>query len=81
MEHNQNRSYSRALEIEYRVFCRMVQRSDVVEGVTAVLIDKRHAPSWDPPTLEAVTPAFVDALFRPLQPSESGYPELQLNVQ
>lgn len=36
---------------------------DLVEGIRAQLIDKDRTPRWDPPTLAAVDPAAVEALF------------------
>lgn len=42
-----------------------VGNPNFLEGVRARLIDKDHAPRWEPPTLEGVTDAMVDAFFQP----------------
>jgi len=41
---------------------------DVVEGIRALLIDKDNQPRWNPATLDAVTPAMIDAFFAPKWP-------------
>jgi enoyl-CoA hydratase/carnithine racemase len=51
---------------------RMVQhcfvQGDFIEGVRALLIDKDNSPRWNPPTLDAVSEAMVDAFFAPPPP-------------
>jgi hypothetical protein len=37
--------------------------SETVEGIRALVIDKDHAPKWNPARIEEVTPAMVDAYF------------------
>jgi tetratricopeptide (TPR) repeat protein len=49
------------MAMEYRIGARVVQRHDFLEGVRAVIVDKDNAPKWDPPTLEGVTDAMLDA--------------------
>jgi enoyl-CoA hydratase/carnithine racemase len=39
------------------------KHSDTVEGIRALVIDKDHAPKWQPERIEDVTPAMVDAFF------------------
>jgi enoyl-CoA hydratase len=39
---------------------------DFIEGVRALIVDKDNSPKWDPPTPEAVTDAWIDAIFAPL---------------
>jgi enoyl-CoA hydratase len=51
---------------EYAVATRIVQRPDIVEGVRAVIIDKDHAPRWNPATPEAVSDGMIDRIFAPL---------------
>ena len=54
------------MAMEYRIGSRVLLRPDFAEGVRAVIIDKDHAPRWDPPTAEAVTDDLIDAIFAPL---------------
>ncbi len=37
--------------------------SETVEGIRALAVDKDHAPRWNPPRIEDVTPAMVAAFF------------------
>jgi enoyl-CoA hydratase/carnithine racemase len=39
------------------------RHSDTVEGIRALVIDKDHAPYWQPARIEDVTPAMVDVFF------------------
>ena len=39
------------------------KRSDTVEGIRALVIDKDHTPKWQPERIKDVTPAMVDAFF------------------
>ena len=55
---------------EYAVVTRIVQRPDIVEGVRAVIVDKDHAPKWDPATPEAVSDHMIDRIFAPLSPAD-----------
>lgn len=59
---------------EYAVGCRVVQRHDFLEGVRAVIIDKDHAPRWDPATPEGVTDHVIDQIFAPLPEDEAWKP-------
>jgi enoyl-CoA hydratase len=51
------------LVMEYRLTQACLARHDFYEGIRAVLIDKDHAPKWEPETLEGVTPELVAAHF------------------
>ena len=58
--------FDEAMRLEYRIVRRILEGHDVSERVRAVLIDKDHAPRWDPPTLEEVDDAAIEAHFAPL---------------
>lgn len=59
-------SLKEVLEIDYRIAGRMLFRSDLGEGVRALLIDKDQNPRWQPASLDAVDPAEVANCFAPL---------------
>jgi enoyl-CoA hydratase len=59
-------SFAQNMALEYRIGTRVVQRHDFLEGVGAVIVEKDNQPRWDPPTLEAVSEATLDAIFSPL---------------
>ena len=59
---------------EYAIGSRVVQMHDFIEGVRALIIDKDNRPKWDPPTPEAVTDDWIDAIFAPLPESEKWTP-------
>ncbi len=67
-------SFADEMAAEYRIAVRMVHRPDFIEGVRAVILDKDNAPRWDPPRLEAVTEAMVEALFAELPSDEEWTP-------
>jgi enoyl-CoA hydratase len=66
-------SLEEALRIEFRLAVRCLEGHDFAEGVRAVLVDKDHAPRWQPAAAASVTQAAVDAHFAPL----SGIEELR----
>src|SRR3546814_8286182 len=55
---------------EYAIGSRVVQMHDFLEGVRALIVDKDNSPKWNPPTAEAVTDAWIDAIFAPLPETE-----------
>ena len=67
-------SFADNMLMEYRIGCRVVMSHDFREGVRAVIVDKDNAPKWDPPALEGVTKAKLDAIFAPLASSEEWSP-------
>ena len=63
-------SLEECLNMEYRLTVRLYEHGEFLEGVRALIVDKDKAPRWNPPQLEAVTPAMVDAFFVPLPADE-----------
>ena len=62
-----NRSFEDSMTIEYRMSQRAMRPDhDFFEGVRALLIDKDQKPKWNPPTIDGVTPAMVEAHFKPV---------------
>ncbi|UNK80173.1 enoyl-CoA hydratase/isomerase family protein [Sphingopyxis granuli] len=59
---------------EYAIGSRVVQMHDFLEGVRALIVDKDNSPKWDPPTPEAVTDEWIDAIFAPLPEKEKWTP-------
>lgn len=58
------------MAMEYRLAARVLVRHDFAEGVRAVIVDKDHAPKWNPPTPEGVTDEELDAIFASLPANE-----------
>ncbi|MGF1592919.1 MAG: enoyl-CoA hydratase/isomerase family protein [Kiloniellaceae bacterium] len=58
--------FDQAMVQEYRLSQAFMAGGDFYEGIRAALIDKDNRPQWSPPELAAVTPAAVEAHFRPL---------------
>jgi enoyl-CoA hydratase/carnithine racemase len=62
-----NRSFEDTMTIEYRMAQHAMRPDhDFFEGVRALLIDKDQKPKWNPPTIEGVTRAMVEAHFKPV---------------
>lgn len=66
--------FAEELRIEYRLASRIIAEPDFAEGVRAVLVDKDHAPRWNPPAPEGISEAKLDALFAPLPPDQEWTP-------
>ena len=62
------------MAMEYRVGARVLVLPDFAEGVRAVIVDKDHAPSWNPATPEGVTDELLDAIFAPLGAADEWKP-------
>ncbi len=67
-------SFADEMAQEYAVASRVVQRHDFLEGVRAVIVDKDHAPRWQPATPDAVTEHVIDQIFAPLPSAEAWTP-------
>lgn len=70
----QAKSFAENMAMEYRVGARVVQRHDFLEGVRAVIVEKDHAPCWNPPTPEGVSETMLDAIFAALPSTEEWTP-------
>ena len=57
------------LRMERTMVRRCFEHGEVIEGVRALVIDKDHAPQWNPASLEMVTPEMVTRFF------ESAWPD------
>jgi enoyl-CoA hydratase len=67
-------SFAENMVMEYRIASRVLDRPDFPEGVRAVLVDKDHAPKWNPATPEGVSDELLDAIFAPLPPDQEWRP-------
>lgn len=67
-------SFAENMAMEYRIGARVVQRHDFIEGVRAVIVEKDHAPKWNPPTPAGVTETMLDGIFAPLPSTEEWTP-------
>jgi enoyl-CoA hydratase len=59
---------------EFAVAAHVVQRADFAEGVRAVIVDKDHAPRWQPATAAEVSGHLIDQIFAPLPAAEEWTP-------
>ncbi len=53
---------------EYRVSSASLKSHDFVEGIRAQIVDKDRNPTWNPPSLAAVTEQDVEQYFAPADP-------------
>jgi len=67
-------SFTSNMAMEYRIAARVLTLPDFAEGVRAVIVDKDHAPRWNPATPEAVTEDMLEAIFAPLPANEEWKP-------
>ena len=58
-------SLAQVFRLEYAVSIGCCLQPDFAEGVRALLVDKDRRPRWQPASLDAVTPALIDAHFVP----------------
>ncbi|HEY9567380.1 MAG TPA: enoyl-CoA hydratase/isomerase family protein [Thalassobaculum sp.] len=59
-------SLAEVLAMEYRMSQHCMEGTEFFEGIRAVLIDKDHAPKWNPASLEEVGEDLVERHFAPL---------------
>ena len=50
-------------ELELHLDRQWFERGDLIEGVRALIIDKDKSPKWNPPTLQALSPEYVESFF------------------
>ena len=62
------------LRMEFRIVARLLQHSDILEGIRAYIIEKDNAPHWKPSNSNEVSEAEIDAIFAPLPPTEEWTP-------
>lgn len=67
-------SFADNMAMEYRIGSRVLTLPDFAEGVRAVIVDKDHAPKWNPATPEGVSEEMLDAIFAPLPADEEWSP-------
>ena len=53
-----------ALDAEFALTRTTMAHPDFAEGVRAMVVDKDRKPAWQPPRIEDVNPATIEALFR-----------------
>ena len=58
-------SLADVFRLEFNAACGCAVHTDFAEGVRALLIDKDKSPKWQPATLDAVTPAWVEDHLKP----------------
>jgi enoyl-CoA hydratase len=71
----QTLSFRQVMAMDFRIVCRIGEGHDFYEGVRAVIIDKDHAPRWQPAKVEDLNPAAIGAYFAPLGADELFGPE------
>lgn len=58
------------LKGEFRLVQHVMAGHDFYEGIRAVLVDKDHAPKWNPASIAAVSAESIEAMFAPLDTEE-----------
>lgn len=66
MTTGRKQSLHECLKMEFRLAINHCIKSDLKEGVRALLIDKDMKPQWDPPSLQKVSDDHVDKFFKAL---------------
>lgn len=58
-------SLAEVFRLEYWASLGFCAHKDFAEGIRAVLVDKDRNPTWNPATIEEITPAFIEDHLRP----------------
>lgn len=66
LKRGKSMSLPECLKMEYRMACRVLDKTEFFEGVRAMLIDKDNKPKWNPATLAEVKDEDIQAYFEPL---------------
>jgi len=61
-----NLSFEAAMQLEFRIVSRIIQGTEFLEGIRAVVIDKDMKPQWQPARFEDIPKVDIDAYFAPL---------------
>jgi len=67
--------FGAALNVEYRIAAKILRSHDFYEGVRVTLVDKGDTPSWQPPLIEDVSEAEIDAYLESLGSEDLMLPE------
>lgn len=67
-------SIEQALVMEYRLTQACMRGHDFFEGIRAVLVDKDHAPKWQPARLQDVTKELVEGHFAEPESGDLTFP-------
>ncbi len=59
-------NFDECMQQEYLLACHFLQSHDFFEGIRAIIIDKDHAPLWQPANLETVSDYEVKQYFNPI---------------
>ncbi|HEY8288791.1 MAG TPA: enoyl-CoA hydratase/isomerase family protein, partial [Acetobacteraceae bacterium] len=63
LRRGRNLTLKDALDAEFALTKTTMAHPDFVEGVRAMVVDKDRKPNWQPASVDAVDPAFIDTLF------------------
>jgi enoyl-CoA hydratase/carnithine racemase len=66
LQYGSQMDFNDCLQMEFRIANRFLEAHDFYEGIRAAIIDKDQNPTWQPNTLEAITPETVKEFFAPL---------------
>jgi 3-hydroxyisobutyryl-CoA hydrolase len=65
LEQGAKKSLKECLEMEYLLAQKFAIKSDFLEGVRALLVDKCGKPSWNPANYKEINDEYVDWYFKP----------------
>ncbi|WP_417666913.1 enoyl-CoA hydratase/isomerase family protein [Roseibium sp.] len=72
MRKGRDLDFNGCMKLEYRIVSRILEGQDFFEGVRAVLVDKDHAPKWQPDSLDQVDRVELQAYFE--EPAKGDLP-------